>query len=46
MNRIEGFITAHIGDPISECNDNFSYDFEKCNFAVADGSSSDFLILS
>ena len=42
MNRIEGFITAHIGDPISECDDNFSYDFEKCNFAVADGSSSDF----
>ena len=42
MNRIEGFITAHIGDPISECDDNFSYNFEKCNFAVADGSSSDF----
>ena len=42
MNRIEGFITAHIGDPISDCDDNFSYNFEKCNFAVADGSSSDF----
>ncbi|QUR44255.1 hypothetical protein FQN58_14075 [Bacteroides xylanisolvens] len=42
MNRIEGFITAHIGDPISDCDDNFSYNFEKCSFAVADGSSSDF----
>lgn len=42
MNRIEGYITAHIGDNINECDDNFSISFDKCCFAVADGSSSDF----
>lgn len=42
MNRIEGFITAHIGEPINECDDNFAFDLNKCNFAIADGSSSDF----
>lgn len=42
MNRIEGFITAHIGDSINECDDNFAYNLDSCNFAVADGSSSDF----
>lgn len=42
MNQVESFITAHIGDRINECDDNFSIDLEKCRFAVADGSSSDF----
>lgn len=42
MNRVEGYITAHIGDNINECDDNFSVSFDKCCFAVADGSSSDF----
>ena len=42
MNRVEGYITAHIGDNINECDDNFSISFDKCSFAVADGSSSDF----
>ena len=42
MNRVEGYITAHIGDNINECDDNFSISFNKCSFAVADGSSSDF----
>ena len=42
MNRIESFITAHIGDGINECDDNFAVNFENKCFAVADGSSSDF----
>lgn len=42
MNRIEGFITAHIGDRINECDDNFAFNLGDCNFAIADGSSSDF----
>lgn len=42
MNRVEGYIAAHIGDGINECDDNFSVSFDKCGFAVADGSSSDF----
>jgi serine/threonine protein phosphatase PrpC len=42
MNRVEGYITAHIGDNINECDDNFSINLSKCSFAVADGSSSDF----
>lgn len=42
MNRIEGFITAHIGDCINECDDNFAFNLDDCNFAIADGSSSDF----
>lgn len=42
MNRVESFITAHIGDKINECDDNFSINQEGCRFAVADGSSSDF----
>lgn len=42
MNRIEGFITAHIGDRINECDDNFAFNLGDCTFAIADGSSSDF----
>ena len=42
MNRVESFITAHIGDRINECDDNFAVDVQNCRFAVADGSSSDF----
>ena len=42
MNRVESFITAHIGDKINECDDNFAIDFANYRFAVADGSSSDF----
>ena len=42
MNRIVGFITAHIGDRINECDDNFAFNLDDCNFAIADGSSSDF----
>ena len=42
MNRVESFITAHIGDNINECDDNFAVNIANNSFAVADGSSSDF----
>ena len=42
MNRVESFITAHIGDNINECDDNFAVNIANNRFAVADGSSSDF----
>ena len=42
MNRVECFITAHIGDNINECDDNFAVNIANNSFAVADGSSSDF----
>lgn len=42
MNHIESFITAHIGDPINECDDNFAYNLSEGRFVVSDGSSSDY----
>lgn len=42
MNHIEGFITAHIGDSINECDDNFAYNLSKRRFIVSDGSSTDY----
>lgn len=42
MNRVEGYITAHMGEDINECDDNFSVSLKNCCFAIADGSSSDY----
>lgn len=42
MNRIDAFITPHIGDKQFQCDDQFALNLQECRFAIADGSSSDF----
>ena len=42
MNRIQAYILHKESEKFNSCDDNFSFDEEKLNFAVCDGSSSDF----
>ena len=42
MNKIKAYILPKEREPFINCDDNFSFNEEKLNFAVCDGSSSDF----
>lgn len=42
MNRIDAFITPHIGDKQFQCDDQFALNLQECRYAIADGSSSDY----
>lgn len=42
MNKIQAYILHKENEKFNSCDDNFSFNAEKLNFAVCDGSSSDF----
>lgn len=42
MNKVQAYILHKESEKFSSCDDNFNFDTKKLNFAVCDGSSSDF----